>query len=331
MKLSKEAKVGLLVVIATTILYTGFNFLKGKDYFSSSNHYFIKYSNVDGLTKSNSITLNGFAIGRVDNIELMQNAGDSLLVTISLDGEVILQKGTVAMLVDDGLLGGKKINLVLGKSGGVIPHKGFIPGVKEGGFAATLGAIATPVIENLEDMTMNMNKILGDSSERGLRNSLYALNQTIKDVNILTKETTGLIKQNKPTINRVLTTLDSTMITFERTMRSLEPMMASMERFADSLNNMDLKATVAEAKETMASFHKIADDINAGKGNIGKLMKDEEMYNNLNMAMQRLNLMLYNFDTDPKQFLAPLGQNQKKIMKKRQDNSKVAPYYGEFK
>ena len=98
MKLSKEAKVGLLVVIASTILYTGFNFLKGKDYFSSSNIYYIKYSDVDGLTKSNSITLNGFAIGRVDNIELMHDAGDSLLVTISLDGEVVMQKGTVAML-----------------------------------------------------------------------------------------------------------------------------------------------------------------------------------------------------------------------------------------
>ena len=64
---------------------------------------------------------------------------------------------------------------------------------------------------------------------------------------------------------------------------------------------------------------------------LGKLMKDEELYNNLNMAMQRLNLMLYNFDTDPEQFLAPLGLKQKKIMKKRQDNPKVAPYYKEFK
>ena len=160
-------------------------------------------------------------------------------------------------LVDDGLLGGKKINLILGKSGEVIEHKGFIPGVKEGGFAATLGAIATPVIENLEDMTMNMNNILGDSTEKGLKNSLYALNQTIKDVNILTKETTGLIKQNKPTVARVLTTLDSTMVTFERTMRSLEPMMASMERFADSLNNMELKATVTEARTyaSIISYH----------------------------------------------------------------------------
>ena len=75
MKLSKEAKVGLLVVISCTILYTGFNFLKGKDYFSTSNTYFIKYSDIDGLTKSNSITLNGFAIGRVDNITLMHGEG----------------------------------------------------------------------------------------------------------------------------------------------------------------------------------------------------------------------------------------------------------------
>ena len=72
MKLSKEFKVGLFMVVAITLLYFGFNFLKGIDFFSSSKKYYAVYENVDKLTESNQVFLNGLAVGRVSHIQIEQ-------------------------------------------------------------------------------------------------------------------------------------------------------------------------------------------------------------------------------------------------------------------
>lgn len=330
MKITKEAKVGLLVVVSLSILYTGFNFLKGKDYFSNDNTYHIMYMQIDGLVKSNPVVINGFNIGRVDEIELQQNNGDSVLVTISVTDNVYLTEGTYALLIDDGLLGGKKISLELGNSDVKIESGSYLTGKKDGGFTEAIAAKATPVIENLDKTLSSLNNILADSTQKGLQNSLFSLNTTIKDIDKLTNETTSLIRKNKPTITKALSKMDSTMASFQKSMKTLEPLMASLNQIADSLNDANLKATIAEATKTMASFHEMADNINQGKGTLGKLMTDDEVYKNLSMAVQRMNLIMYNFDTDPKQYLAPLGQSQKKIMKKRQKNEKVSGHYKEF-
>lgn len=330
MNITKEAKVGLLVVVSLTVLYTGFNFLKGKDYFSNDNTFFILYDQVDGLVKSNPVVVNGFNVGRVDDIRLLQDKGDSVLVTLSVSDEIFLTKGTYALLADDGLLGGKKIALKLGVNEIQLEDKSYLKGEKDSGFTDAITAKTEPIIAKLDNTLAGLNGILADSSDKGLKNSLYALNGTIKDIGEMSKETTALLKRNKPAITRTFSKMDSTMSVLERSIRNLEPLMASMKSIADSLNDSNLKATVAEATATMASFHELADNINQGKGTLGKLMTDEKVYENLSMMVQRMNLIMYNFDTDPKQYMAPLGQSQKKIMKKRKENSKINSHYKEF-
>jgi len=51
-KLSKEFKVGILALLAGVMLYYGFNFLKGVDFFSKTNKYYAVYENIDGLQVS---------------------------------------------------------------------------------------------------------------------------------------------------------------------------------------------------------------------------------------------------------------------------------------
>jgi phospholipid/cholesterol/gamma-HCH transport system substrate-binding protein len=54
-KITKEAKVGLFVAIAITLLYFGYNFLRGRKFFSTYNTYFVVYNNVEGLVPSTAV------------------------------------------------------------------------------------------------------------------------------------------------------------------------------------------------------------------------------------------------------------------------------------
>ena len=85
MKISKEVKVGLLGTVALTMLYFGFNFLKGSDLFSTTKRYFVLFDNVGGLQPSNAIRLNGVQVGRVESTKLLQERGNVVLVELDIN------------------------------------------------------------------------------------------------------------------------------------------------------------------------------------------------------------------------------------------------------
>jgi phospholipid/cholesterol/gamma-HCH transport system substrate-binding protein len=114
-KFSKEVKVGAFMVISIATLYLGFNYLKGIDFLSGSGVYYVVYDDVLGLQVSNSVSVNGFSVGRVSNISLMQERGNKVLVELDVQQDIELNDSSVAFL-DVGLLGGVSIILEVGES-----------------------------------------------------------------------------------------------------------------------------------------------------------------------------------------------------------------------
>ena len=88
MKISKETKVGVVTAIAIIILAVGYNFIKGKDIFTSSNEYYGKYKKIEGLFKSNPVLVNGYKVGSVSSVK-MNNETLELIV-----GNHTIAKGT---------------------------------------------------------------------------------------------------------------------------------------------------------------------------------------------------------------------------------------------
>ena len=68
MKKSSEFLIGLFTCILLVVLYWGINFLKGENLFSNKRFYYALYENIDGLTISWPVTVNGFKVGQVSNI-----------------------------------------------------------------------------------------------------------------------------------------------------------------------------------------------------------------------------------------------------------------------
>ena len=73
MKLTKEVKVGIVTTIAIGCFIYGFNFLKGKDFFSTQRKFYAVYHDIDGLVDANPMLINGFRVGMVGDIELMND------------------------------------------------------------------------------------------------------------------------------------------------------------------------------------------------------------------------------------------------------------------
>ena len=93
MKISKEVKVALLAIVSFVLLYLGFNYLKGVEFFSPYNTYYAEYENIAGLQVSNPVSIQGFTVGRVREITLMQDRDNQILVAIDINSEIVLGEG----------------------------------------------------------------------------------------------------------------------------------------------------------------------------------------------------------------------------------------------
>ncbi len=74
MKISSEAKVGIIGIVTLVVLIWGINYLKGRNMLSSNYELHAFYENSLGLESSSPVLMNGFKIGYIEEIKLEPEA-----------------------------------------------------------------------------------------------------------------------------------------------------------------------------------------------------------------------------------------------------------------
>ena len=298
MKISKEAKVGIMAVVAIVMLYFGFNILKGADVFSRTYKYYVIYDNIDGLTASNPVLLNGLNVGRVQAIQLLQDRQNKLLVALDIQKGIVLPRGTTATLADGGLLGGKVIHLGMGNSTSMLSDNDTLVAQKEAGISALLQEKALPLVTHADSLVRNLDIVAA-----GFRETGSILNQVLKNYDQAGNSLQGLLGDNRKNLVAITGNLNKLTASLIETEKELKPLLAKTGTLADSLNALRLGETVQSANKTIAELRQILASVESGKGTAGKLIKDETLYNNLNRTIVSMNKLMTNFREQPKRYV----------------------------
>ncbi len=307
--MSKEFKVGLLAIISGTILYLGFNYLKGKDLFSNTNKYYAIYANIDGLNVSNPVIVNGFAVGRVSAIKIVQELDNKVLVELDVDENVVLGDSTVATLTNEDFLGSKAILLEIGHittpaQNGDTLLAGFDKGL------SALFERAQPLTDNIGITIGRINEILIGLEGAGeeVNTLLKSFNQTLIHVN-------ALITTNNVKINHTFNQINKLLANIDDKVEKLDPVLVNVNKSLDKVNALEIQATLTTLNETMDELKLVIATVNEGDGTVSKLLKEDSLYQNINKAMVDLDKLIIHFDQYPKHFMSPLGKKKKKIDK----------------
>jgi len=312
-KISKEFRVGLLAVIALTILYLGFNFLKGIDFVSPNNTYYAVYDDIDGLNVSNPVMINGFSVGRVSEITILQDRGNKLLVSIDVNDEQILRSGTRAVIVSD-LLGTKAIHLDSLHTGTPLKDGDSLLAVLNKGITDQLSASAMPLVDRLEVTLQNLNTILANlaNNEQNINGIIGNFKTTSEN---LAKGTSQLESQSRK--------LDQLLTQLNHPETGLGALMSNMNQIADSVKQLEIDAMLASTKETVDELGETLRLINQGEGSLGLLMTDKELYNKMNKTMEDLDLLFIDMQENPNRYIhfSVFGKKDKKDKKSRKSDS----------
>jgi phospholipid/cholesterol/gamma-HCH transport system substrate-binding protein len=296
MKIHKEVKVAIFVIIAGTMLYTGFNFLKGIDFFSTTKRYYAVYPNVSGLTVSNPVMMNGLAVGRVGEIVIMNDSAQTLQVALDIKKDVIIGDSSKSIISNLGLLGGKAIVIKLGNQKKPIPEKGLLMSEIEKELTDQVGESLSPIVSNLDLTIRRVNGILSEKNVNNITSMISNLEQTTILLN-------KMLDANGKTIYASTSNLQKLTGSLVETEKQLKPLLEKANTLADSLNRMKLVSTIDNANKAITELNNMLGSLNKGEGTAGKLLHNDSLYFNLNNTARDLDYLMVDLKANPKRYV----------------------------
>jgi phospholipid/cholesterol/gamma-HCH transport system substrate-binding protein len=285
LKITREIKTAILVIGSILLFIWGYSFLKGRDLFVHYKTFYVQYDNVEGLLSSAPVTINGLTVGKVSNINFINNTG-KIQVELQIKSDFPISKSSIASIYEPGLIGGKQIMIIPNLEDKTLAESGMtLKGGNKPGLTALVAERLTPLQEKVEkmvvsadDLLKNVNSILDAKTKQSLKSSLTSLDSTLIQFKSASKNVNQILSDNKEKISSSLTNFDK--------------VSGNFAKISDSIAKVNIGETVNKLEKTLASVDKIMAEIQSGKGTLGKLAKDETLYNNFTKTSKELELLL---------------------------------------
>lgn len=309
MKMSREIKTGIISVAIIAAFIWSYNYMKGQNLFNSSSRtYFAEYSDIQGLNTASSVTINGYKVGKVVDVQFNSNPEKRgmLVVEFGVDNDFKFSKNSVAQIYSASLMGGKSLAIIPSYDGEDAISGDFLRGDVESDMLASLSEELGPlqlklesVLVNADSLLVGFNQVLDQKSRENLRKTFENLNETMANFAQVSSSLNGLIDDNKEKLDISLS--------------NLEMMTNNFANLSDSLANANLGATMVKLGTMVTSLNTILDGLEKGDGSIGKLLKDDGLYINLENASKELEELLREVKEHPKRFvhLSVFGKKEK--------------------
>jgi phospholipid/cholesterol/gamma-HCH transport system substrate-binding protein len=296
LKLSREIKIVFFVIAVVLLFIFGFSFLKGKSLFKKDKNIYTVYEEVEGLVEGAKVTINGLAIGKIIKIDFLPNT-TRILITMSVRSELDFSPQSEAILYEAGLIGGKAIQIdpVFDSNNIVKSGDTLVSGLKPG-LTELINKQIEPLqlkIENMltsaDSLFTGVSNILNNDSQENLKSILKNLSLSTSKINDASISLVEILKKNQSNI-------DNTFENFADTSDNLKTI-------TDSILQANLAVAINKFTNTIESLDGIVATIESGNGTMGKLVKDETLYQNLSQASKELEYLLSDLKSHPKRYV----------------------------
>ena len=296
MTLSKEIKAAIFVLSTIFLFIFGFNFLKGSSILDKQKTVYAVYDEVDGLLVGANVMINGLSIGNVTDLNFLPNS-TKIVVTLKIKDKINFSSNSSATIYETGVLGGLAIAIepifqqgMIVKSGDTL-NSNIRPGLTE-----LINRQIEPLQRKLESTLTSVDSIFSGAS--------YVLNkETQNDIkeslNILTSAVKA-INNSSLIIEKTLTEKNSQI---NNSIDNIESITANLSNVSKELNDFGLANVLSNLEKSVDGISLIVTNLNSNNSSLGKLISNDEVYNNLNLSIENINLLINDIKTNPKKYV----------------------------
>ncbi len=350
--MSNEIKIGVLAVITIIIGIVGVKFMKGQNIFSSDTIIYVKYDEVDQLTPSSPVFMNGFPIGAVSDVKLDPNDMNSVLVTLHVNKDVRIHKDARAE-IGSSIMGGTYITIGRNKNcvdAECVPGEGTLKGITLGVLGSMLpkddvNEYTSAFRENLGGMLDTVNQKINDPDpDNKIGQSIRDLSITLENLKASTQQLENIMRNNAQNLNTTMTNMAKLTNTLADNNDKITGILSNTKTFTDDLSQMNLSSTMSKADTTLESanqavrqlqttlatsdkmvsnLNQMVDKMKNGEGTLGLMLNDDQLYKNINETSEALSKVLVDFQEKPYRYM-PLKSRRKVLKHDEKDAEEAA-------
>lgn len=291
---TREFVIGLSVILAIVVLYVGIDYLKGVNIFKPANFYVAEYKNVAGLELSAPVTVDGFKVGQVREINFnYANPGD-IEVVLALNKELRIPEDSKAV-IGSGLLNGAYVEIKLGQSKKMIEVGGNIATETVSDMMASLSDELLPSVQSIlpkvDSLVLNLNRLVSDPA---LATSIQSLEGITHNLYQATGSLNGIMGRDVPVMLR----------NTGRAMSNIDTITRNLNVLSAQLKSLPLASTMDNVEDITGNLSKFSRQLNNENSSLGRIMNDPELYERINKVTSDIDSLIIDIQKNPKRYIS---------------------------
>ena len=310
MKISKEFKIGIVVIISLALLYWGFNFLKGEDIFSKERVFFAVYKDVAGLSRSNPVKINGLVVGQVRDMYFSKDGKANIVIELIVKNQVEIPENSVALIASSDLLGSKTVDIVFGNSNKYAETGDTLLSEVETSIKEEVARQLKPLKNKAETLFVSIDSVItvltdlfSKTNTENISKSVAHIAGSFENLERTTGTLDELMTEEKTRLERILMNVESISLNLKNNEDKMNNIFTNLSSVSDSLAKIKFAETMNNVNTTMHELSMVSKKINSGEGSLGMLVNDDSLYLELEKSSRDLNLLLEDIRLNPKKYL----------------------------
>lgn len=298
MKLSKEVKIGLFVVLILAATFTVINFLRGNDFLKGSTEIYSEYENVEGLTPAGPVYIKGFKAGSIVGVKYNQEKGD-FLVKLNIKSDFKIPEDSRTEIYSSDILGGRAIRISLGESDKPVRSGDTLQGSVQPDMFSSILTSVTPLKEQLETLVTSLNKTvdgINDILDDDLRSDVKSIVAKIEKSAVNVEYITQKVKVRSPELTEIISNLNSLT-------QQLDASAVTLNKSLDDVSVITAEVREAQLKETITNLKNLIAKIQDPNGSLGKMMTTDSLHHSINSLAVDLDSLVKKIEKEPKKYM----------------------------
>jgi phospholipid/cholesterol/gamma-HCH transport system substrate-binding protein len=162
---------------------------------------------------------------------------------------------------------------------------------------------AESLIGNIDSVMTVMSLVLNVRTRDNIERSFESVRKAILSLEKTAYKLDDLMASEKPKLSNILTNLGGITSNLDKSEQKITNILANFSNVSDSLSKSQLKGAVNNADKSLKELNALLARINEGQGTLGKLAKNDSLYNNLNRSAEDLDKLLRDLRVNPNRYV----------------------------
>ncbi len=316
-KIKREYTIALMMIGALVVLYYGINYLKGLDVLQGRNVYYARYADVSGINDASPVLYHGMKVGQVTGTELIPGGNGLVAVAFQInDDRLKITDSTMAEIYSSDLFT-RAIQLVV-KPGPPAERGDTLQSGSQASLTESVNQQLDPIKRKAEGMLNHVDSvvtalqgILNKKAQADIDSSLSSLRGTMENLESATARLNALLDAESVAIKATLDNLRTVSGALASNSDELNRIFANLDSLTAAFGDGRMEKVMANLSATSDQLKQVMTKVNEGQGTLGKLVKDDSLYVNLNRASKDLDLLLEDLRVNPNRYLSIFGKKDK--------------------